>query len=246
MTITTQRAASMETHDTEPTMRLAMREVCECAYRTLMANGASNAQAQTAARQVLFAEVHYGTGLAALASWLKEGPLVMNPLAYTRTDTAMGRSFAVDAATRCHALAHGALLVDAASTGVGSEVLCNAVDHESHLLDEALLNAAATSGFTIVQRNTDDSKRTTFATPAGVLGIGFSTVCQGEPHHDPQGNYATRIYTSTSTPRGDFALSTKQERDARRVDLAHSGILVDAAIWAELRAVAAGYLVADA
>ncbi|KAA0977084.1 hypothetical protein FQ154_09260 [Paeniglutamicibacter gangotriensis] len=246
MTVTTQKGAPMETGRTASTMRVALREVRECAYRTLMAKGASNAEAQAAARQVLFAEVHYGTGLAALASWLRKGSWTLGALSYTRTETPEGKRYAVDPGSSCHALVHGVLLVDVASSGVGSEVLCNAVNHDSHLLDEALLNAAQVSGHTVVHRSAGASNRTTFATPDGELGTGFSSDAVIAPRTAPEAPYGSRFYTVDSAPQGDFVRCTEAERAARRVDLAHSGIQVDSAIWAELRAVAAGYLVGEA
>ena len=246
MTATIEKVAMMQTGESVPMVRLAMREVRESAYRALMTKGASNAEAQAAARQVLFAEVHHGTGLQALATWIRDGSWTLGPLSYTRSETLTGKSYVVDRGSLCHALMHGVLLVDVASAGVGSEVLCNAVDHDSHLLDEALLNAAASSGHIVVHRSVGRSDRTTFATPEGELGDGFSSFEQDAPHNgaiDPAGS---RIYTAETAPQGDFVISTAEERTAQRVQLAHTGIPVNAATWAEVRAVAAGYLVADA
>lgn len=246
MTVTTQKAPTMKTAESVPMIRLAMREVREFAYRALITKGACNAEAQAAARQVLFAEVHHGTGLQALATWLRDGSWTLSPLSYTRTETPSGKSYVVDPQSRCHALVHGALLVDVASAGVGSEVLCNAVDHESHLLDEALLNAAVSSGHVVVHRSGGGSNRTTFATPAGGLGTGFSADVQDAPHAGPADPAGSRIYTAGTAPQGDFVFCSEEERSARRVQLAHGGIPVDAGAWAGVRAVAAGYLVADA
>ncbi|MDO5753760.1 hypothetical protein [Arthrobacter sp.] len=246
MSVITQKAGTMQTAQTVPMMRLAMREVREFAYRALMTKGASNAEAQAAARQVLFAEVHHSTGLQALATWLRDGSWTLGALSYVRTETPEGKSYAVAPESRCHALVHGVLLVDVASTGVGSEVLCNAVDHNCHLLDEALLNAAQSSGYTVVHRSAANSNRTTFATPAGELGNGFSAENQTGPHGGPSAPYGSRIYTAQTAPQGDFSFSNAEERTAQRVELAHSGIPVNAATWAEVREVAAGYLVADA
>ncbi len=246
MPVITQKVATMQTTQSVPMMRLAMREVREFAYRALMAKGASNAEAQSAARQVLFAEVHHSTGLKALAAWLRDGSWALGALSYARSETLEGKSYAVAPESRCHALVHGVLLVDVASTGVGSEVLCNEVDHDCHLLDEALLNAAQSSGHTVVHRSTANSNRTTFATPAGELGTGFSADSQTGLHAGPADPYGSRIYTAQTVPQGDFTLSSADERTAQRVELAHSGIPVNAATWAEVREVAAGYLVADA
>ncbi|MET3173990.1 UNVERIFIED_ORG: hypothetical protein ABIB52_001835 [Arthrobacter sp. UYCu721] len=245
MTVITEKVATMETRGSAPT-RLAMREVREAAYRALMARGASNAEAQAAARQVLFAEVHHGTGLATLGSWLREESWALGALAYTRSTTPAGLRFAVDSGSRCDALVHGVLLVDVASTGVGSEVLCNGVEHDSHLLDEALLNAAASSGFTVVHRSAGDANRTTFATPAGELGTGFSAADQATPHGAPVAGHGSRFYTADTAPEGTFVVSTPAERALKQAETAHAGILVDTGTWAEVRAVAAGYLVADA
>ncbi|MET3143919.1 UNVERIFIED_ORG: hypothetical protein ABIB19_003333 [Arthrobacter sp. UYEF10] len=246
MTVITEKVATMETSGSAPTVRLAMREVREAAYRALMARGASNAEAQAAARQVLFAEVHHGTGLATLASWLREASWALDALTYIRSTTPAGQSFAVDSGSRCDALVHGVLLVDVASTGVGSEVLCNGVEHDSHLLDEALLNAAASSGFTVVHRSAGDANRTTFATPTGDLGTGFSTAGQAAPHDAPAAGHGSRFYTADTAPEGTFIVSTTAERDLKRAETAHAGVLVNAETWAEIRTVAAGYLVADA
>ncbi len=246
MSVMTEKAATMQTPESVPMIRLAMREVREFAYRALMTKGACNAEAQAAARQVLFAEVHHGTGLQALATWLRDGSWTLGPLSYTRTETPMGKSYIVDPDSQCHALVHGVLLVDVASAGVGSEVLCNAVDHESHLLDEALLNAAVSSGHVVVHRSAGASNRTTFATPSGGLGTGFSSDGQAAPHAGPTDPSGSRIYTADTAPKGDFVFCSEEERSARRVQLAHSGIPVNAGAWAEVRAVAAGYLVADA
>ncbi|UIK89458.1 hypothetical protein [Arthrobacter polaris] len=110
----------------------------------------------------------------------------------------------MDTDLRCHSLVHGVLLVDVASAGVGSEVLCNAVEHDSHLLEEALLNAAQSSGYTVVHRSDGSSNRTTFATPTGELGTGFSSDSQVAPHAGPTDPYGSRIYTAEAAPHGDF------------------------------------------
>ncbi|MDO5745408.1 MAG: hypothetical protein Q4P23_13190 [Micrococcaceae bacterium] len=246
MTLITEKGPGMDVNDTAPTMRLAMREVRECAYRALMTKGASNAEAQAAARQVLFAELHHGTGLHSLAAWLHDGTWLLGAFPYTRIDTPEGKSYRVDPAAPCHALVHGVLLVDVASTGVGSEVLCSPLRHDTHLLDEALLNAAISSGHTVVHRSAGPENRTTFATPAGDLGSGSSAADQGAPHTPPQDPGNSRFYTANEPPQGEFTLSTEAQRTERRLALAHGGILVDAAIWSELRAIAAGYLVPDA
>lgn len=246
MTVTIEKVAMMQTGESVPMVRLAMREVRESAYRALMTKGASNAEAQAAARQVLFAEVHHGTGLQSLATWLRDGSWTLGALSYTRSESPTGKSYVVDAGSHCHALMHGVLLVDVASAGVDSEVLCNAVDHDSHLLDEALLNAAMSSGHTVVHRSAGPSNRTTFATPSGDLGDGFSSSGQPAPHTGAANPASSRIYTAETAPEGDFVICTAQERTAQRVNLAHTGIPVNAATWAEVRAVAAGYLVADA
>ncbi len=246
MTVLTWKVATMETSASTPMVRLAMREVREVAYRALMARGASNAEAQAAARQVLFAEVHHGTGLSTLASWLRQEAWALNALAYIRSTTPAGLSFVVDSASRCDALIHGVLLVDVASTGAGSEVLCNGVEHDSHLLDEALLSAAASSGFTVVHRTAGDANRTTFATPDGELGTGISAAGQATPHNGPAAGYGSRFYTAETAPEGTFVVSTPAERAQKQVETAHAGLLVNGATWAEVRAVAAGYLVADA
>ncbi|KWR70618.1 hypothetical protein RN04_12155 [Arthrobacter sp. W1] len=245
MTVITQKAATMDSAQSAPTVRLAMREVRESAYRALMARGASNAEAQAAARQVLFAEVHFGTGLNALATWLQDGAWTPGALEYTRTETATGMSYAVAGTARCHALIHGVLLAEVAGAGTGNEVLCNAVDHECHLVDEALLNAALVTGRTVVHRSAGKANRTTYATPTGELGTGFSSADQDAPHTGPRGPHGSRFYTALTPPAGDFAVSTEAERTGHRVALAHSGIEVDASLWAHVRAVAAGYLVVD-
>lgn len=154
--------------------------------------------------------------------------------------------YVVDAGARCHALVHGVLLVDVASTGVGSEVLCTAMDHDSHLLDEALLNAAVSSGHVVVHRSAGASNRTTFATPDGELGAGFSADSQAGPHAGPTDPAGSRIYTADTAPQGDFVTCSEEERSSRRRQLAHSGIPVNAETWAQIRTVADGYLVADA
>lgn len=246
MTVITEKVAPMETTQSVSTVRLAMREVREAAYRALVARGASNSEAEAAARQVLFAEVHHAAGLQALGSWLRKGSWAPSPLQYTRSTTPAGLSYVVESGARCNTLVHGVLLVDVASTGTGSEVLCNGMEHESHLLDEALLNAAVSSGFTVVHWSAVDGNRTTFATPAGELGTGFSTAGQPVPHNRTVAEHGSRFYTADTAPEGVFVVSTQTERAQKRAETAHAGILVNAEIWAEVRTVAAGYLVADA
>ncbi|MEO5778428.1 MAG: hypothetical protein ABIO34_04750, partial [Arthrobacter oryzae] len=109
-----------------------------------------------------------------------------------------------------------------------------------------LLNAAASSGFTVVHRSAGDANRTTFATPAGDLGTGFSAAGQAAPHDAPAAGHGSRFYTADTAPEGTFVVSTTAERDLKRAETAHAGILVNAETWAEIRTVAAGYLVADA
>ncbi|QNE14469.1 hypothetical protein [Pseudarthrobacter sp. NBSH8] len=246
MTVITEKVANMESRGSTPVVRLAMREVREAAYRALMARGASNSEAQAAARQVLFAEMHHGTGLQALSSWLRDKSWAPKPLDYTKSTTPAGLSYLVGPGAPCNALVHGVLLVDVASTGAGSEVLCNAVENESHLLDEALLNAALGSGLTVVHRTAGDRNQTTFATPAGDLGIGFSTPGQSAPHTAPATGYGSRFYTANNAPEGVFIVSTASERTLKRTETARDGIHVNAKTWAEVRTVAAAYLVADA
>ncbi len=54
--------------------RVAIREVREAAFRAFVATGASNAEAKVASEQVLFTELHRGSGLVALLQELAAGP----------------------------------------------------------------------------------------------------------------------------------------------------------------------------
>lgn len=246
MIVITQKAAKMDTSSSDPTVRLALREVREAAFRALVTRGASSSEAQSAARQVLFAEMHRGTGMRALMWWLRERSWEPEPLAYVRSDLGSGVRYEMGQDAPCDPLMHGALLVDVASTRVGSEVLCHTVADRAHLLDEALLSAASSSGLTVVHRQAGDRNRTTFATPTGDLGHGFSTAGAGAPHLAPSSGFGSRFYTADTAPPGVFVTSTAADRDLRKSQLAHDGLHVDALTWAEIRAVAAGYLVAEA
>lgn len=74
---TTLHQASTRTHstDAERTTRVAIREIREAACRALVALGASPCDAKVASGQVVFDELHRGTGLAGLLEERSSGAL---------------------------------------------------------------------------------------------------------------------------------------------------------------------------
>jgi hypothetical protein len=136
--------------DSTPTMtdeRVSIREVRESSYRALVAHGASYGEADVAADQVLHAELHTGTGLAALVADLRLPPWPNTGMTLTRSDTAPSVAV-LRGSGRPNSLRQGSLLTELhASHRNGEVAVCSGdLTDLDATWDHLLLAAAHTTG----------------------------------------------------------------------------------------------------
>lgn len=226
--------------------RVAIREVREMAFRTIVAAGASSAEAKAAAEQVLFAELHRGSGLSALLEDVSSGPWRRTGLACERTDLE-GRTVAhISGPSRPGALRQGVLLVDLLVAEPGSLVVSDGLTSLTPLLDEPLIRGAQAAGCWLVAVDqTMSSLDFRVAAPDGAIGVGTSSSMNRlspDPGTLPAGVSLVRF---EEPPAPAVTWLTADVQRARRAAAALHGCRVDAAVWAGVTAAASAYLVPE-
>lgn len=226
--------------------RVAIREVREAAFRAFVAAGASSADAKVAAEQVLFTELHRGSGLAALLEDLSSGPWLRTGLACDRKDFDGRTVLRVTGPGRSGALRQGALLVDLLGAEPGSLIVSDGLTSLTPLLDEPLIRSARATGCWLVAADrSTTSIDLRVASPDGAIGVGeitTTTDLSPDPADVPLGVSLVRREL-----RSDWEitwLTTAEQRSTRSAAAQH-GLLVDAAVWAEVKTAADAYLVPE-
>lgn len=228
--------------------RVAIREIREAAFRTLVAAGASAAEAKVAAEQVLFAELHRGTGLAALLEDLSTGPWAPAGMACKRDDAGGRLVLRVTGSRAPGALRQGALLLDllAAEDEPSAVVVCDGLTALSPLLEEPLIRTARSTGRWIIAANRAASGIDfQIASPNGRLGVGTGvSTSRLDSNQDPL-PLGVSLGQYDQMPEADVSWLTAAEQRATRADAAQRGRLVDAAVWRRISTAARDYLVAE-
>lgn len=233
--------------DEDRIVRIAVREIREYAFRAMVAHGACTSVAHAGARQVLFAQVHYGTGFAELLDCLKHVDWSDPALAYERTDRNGGLHYLITPDSVCAPLLHGTMLIELATAGEGNVVIAPELDLEAGLLDAPLLDAAIRCGKTVMvarlTRGTASHHGTRIATPAGYVGQVRVTSEAFAPAGGAESGSLFR--TLDEVPDDNFALHTPEELAQRRENAWAIGLPVDARLWRTIKAAADDYLVGD-
>lgn len=228
-------------------VRIAVREIREYAFRAMVAHGSCTSVAHTAAQQVLFAQVHYGTGFAELLDCLDHAPWGDAALGYERTATDDGLLYTIGSDTVCAPLVHGTMLVELATANAGNVVVAPDLDLDAGLLDAPLVAAAARCGKTVMAARLPYNGRshhgTRIATPAGYVGQVRVPAAAFDPAGDLQAG--TLIRTLDEVPDDNFALHTPEELQQRRENAWAIGLPVDGRLWKTVKTVAENYLVGD-
>ncbi len=228
--------------------RVAIREVREATFRALVAAGASNAEAKVASEQVLFAELHRGSGLVSLLQELASGPWARAGLACARDDSGEQSVLRVTGLGRPGALRQGALLVDllAAEAERGAVVVSDGLDSLSSLLDEPMIRAArAVDCWVVAADRSASSLNFRVASPDGAIGAGGVTSTghlQPDRADVPPG---VSLFRRELKPEWDISWLTAAEQRSTRAAAAQHGLLVDAAVWAAVKTAADAYLVPE-
>lgn len=228
-------------------VRIAVREIREYAFRAIVAHGACTSVAHMAAHQVLFAQVHYGTGFAELLDCLKQLNWSEPALDYERTEHDDGLHYVVAPGSHCAPLLHGTMLIELATAREGTVVIAPELDLEAGLLDAPLLAAAVRCGKTVMvarlTRGTASHHGTRIATPAGYVGQVRVTSDAFAPAGGAESG--TLIRTLDEVPDDNFALHTPEELAQRRENAWAIGLPVDGRLWKTIKASAEDYLVGD-
>lgn len=235
------------------TTRISLRDLYEAAYRALMAHGASNGEARTAARMVQQAELTGGGGLDALREDLAASPWSRTPVeVLAAADGANAQPGAVELRSPegNRLLREAPLAVELVASGQDEGVVkVNCAVAGSALLDAVLLESAQASGAPVAvvigSTTVQPSHQLRAARPDGSLGIGTLT-------HPPTG------WTPQAEDAGVVALRDVEqfgEQDLRwssaddlaqvRADAAAAGMTVDATVWQDVYAASRRYLVPD-
>jgi len=229
------------------TTRVAIREVREAAFRSLVAVGANNAEANVASEQVLFTELHRGSGLVALLEELTSGPWARTGLVCSRDDSSGRPIVRVTGTGRAGALRQGALLVDllAAEAERDAVVVSDGLDSLSPLLDEPLIRAArAADCWVVAAERTAASVNFRVASPDGAIGVGDASSEHLQPDHAdvPLG---VSLICRALRPEWDITWLTAAEQRSSRAAAAQHGLLVDPGVWARVKPAADAYLVPE-
>lgn len=228
--------------------RVSMREVREATFRALVASGASSAEAKPASEQVLFTELHRGSGLVALLEDLESGPWVRAGLACERELLGERLVLRVIGSGRSGALRQGGLLVDllAAEAEPGAFVVSDGLTALSSILDEPLIRTARSTGsFVLAADRSASSLGFRIATPDGAIGVGVA----GEAAS--MGSDLVPVVPGVSLSRleamPDAATTwlTAAEQGETRAAVAQHGLMVETALWCEVTAAARAYLVPE-
>lgn len=228
-------------------VRIAVREIREYAFRAMVAHGACTSVAHAAAHQVLFAQVHYGTGFAALLDCLEHARVDDAALRFERTATQNGLLYTIAGTRGCEPLVHGTMLVELATAGAENLVIAPDMDLDAGLLDAPLVAAASRCGKTVLAANLPHHGKnhhgTRIATPAGYVGQVRVPAAAFDPVADLQAG--TLIRTLDEVPDDNFALHTPEELQQRRENAWAIGLPVDGRLWKTVKTAAENYLVGD-
>lgn len=220
-------------HQVGPTVRVALREIREYAYRALVVSGASPGEAAASAEQVLHAEVHAREGLAGLVTDLARGPWPRAGLSCTRR-SAPRPVLEVSCGEREGELRVGAALVDLAAGEAEPAVVVAAADVPvTSLLDAVLLTAAATSGTIIaaVRRTPNGHFVVRLATRDGDLGDGLLDAGLASSVAGPDTLVVLTALRVDEPGLTQLTWSSAADRAVRRREAALHGIEVDAGAW---------------
>ncbi len=233
---------------TTGTTRVAIREVREATFRALVAGGASSAEARVAAEQVLFSELHRGSGLVALLQELSRGPWTRCGLTCERDDSDERRVLRVTGPGRPGALRQGALLLDllAAEADAGTVVVSDGLTSLSPLLDEPLIRTAWLTGcWAVAADRSAASLDFRVAAPDGAVGVGAASVSghRGPDSESPLPGVSLMLCEEEPGAPTTW-LTAVQQRETRAAAARH-GRLVDAAVWAEVSTAASAFLVPE-
>lgn len=229
--------------------RLAVREVRDAPFRALVAAGASSAEAKVAAEQVLFTELHRGSGLKELLDELAAGEWTRHGLRCVRDPDGVLR---VSGPGNHGALRQGALLADllVAEAEPGAVVVSDGLTSLSPLLDERLTWAAGATGLWVVASDRSDSGlEVRVASPDGAIGVAtYGPGIRGDVGLEPlpRGvSLALSLEGRETLPPAEITWLAAADQRATRAAAAEHGLLVDAAVWAQVTTAARAYLVPE-
>lgn len=230
---------------TGETTRVTVREVRERVFRTLRTMGAGGSQARTVTEQVVFAELHRGTGLAELLDALPGQPWA--PVSMTRPNPAAHRP--VEYADAVRPLQHATAMVDLVAAEPQLSVVVRAgLTAFSSLLDEPLSRSARIIGcYLNAWEHTPQGGWLRTAAPDGSVGTG--AVGAGGVTAVPVETLslgAVVLHTTEEPPSGGLHWLGAEQQRTRQTRAIVEGILVDAAVWQRLGGVAQNFLVAGA
>lgn len=232
----------------QDTTRVTFREIRERTFRTLRMAGASSAEARAATEQVLFAELHDGTGLTELIDGLFAGPWGRTQLRRTTAGPAEAWAAECTGGGRISALRHGTALVElVAGEPQITLVVRSGLTALSASLDEPLTRSAMATGrcLSVWEHATHQSRLRT-AAPDGSVASGLAHPKDGTAETLsalPLG--AVVVQASEHPPAGELAWRTVDEQRARRHHAATEGILVQTSAWQHLGAIAQNFLVPE-
>lgn len=230
-------------------VRVSLRELRECAFRSLVANGASAGEAAVAAEQVLHAELYDGVGLRHLLDDLAQGWWTTAGLRAS-TESVDGCTLVVVDGDRSGPLRQGALLGDlatAVSPGTPVLVASGGIRTASAVLDDVLVRAARWSGAVAVVEVGQDGTlgAARVATVEGAVGpaAAQSAVPAALRQRLPRGGVA--LLRTNQLPAPTEAGRSAAALRARRRQAAADGLHVCADVWQATHAAAQRYLVPE-
>lgn len=228
--------------------RVSIREVRQASLRALVAIGASHAEANVAADQVVGVEIHQGTGLVSLLAELANGPWSRAGLTCERVTAGRRTALRVAGSDRPGALRQGVLLVDllAAQSDTDTVVVSEGLTSLSPLLDQPMIQLARTLGCWILAADLSASGVDfRVNSPGGDIGVGAggtTAVTSPERESLTPGVSLSRLPTAPDAATDWY---TFVERQATRAAAAQHGLTVDACVWREVTAAANAFLVPE-
>lgn len=234
-------------------VRVAIREIREYAYRALVVAGASHGEAAAGAGQVVHAELYAGEGLAGLVldlardAWPREGP--------TCSRRSGARSvLEVECGERSGELRVGRCLIElAAGEAEPAVVTTAAVVSVNSILGEPMLAAATVTGTTVaaMQLIPRGPCLVMLATQEGNLAHGeldSAAIRSLVGMDDLVGLEGFIVITGVSATEASLTRltwSTPAQRAERRRAAARYGVEVDGAIWQVVASHAQHFLVPE-
>jgi hypothetical protein len=235
------------------TGHVSLRETRESAYRALVAHGASHGEAAGAAEQVLDAEIHHGTGLAALLADLAAPAWPPTGMTVTRHQTGSSVILVLAGPDRSSALRQGCLLTELhASQQDHATVVCSEDRYDADAtFDALLLDAASISGRCVAVTGVAPGGVATSGRAADRSG-GVGPVEPADVLPDGLGPLLARLLPlgglAVVRPRQLRAAAgwrTAEVRDAVRREAAWGRLLIERRTWDAVHAAARRFLVPD-